>query len=159
MAHISNISKLRKSILAVSMAVILVASFLTGSMPAVHAQGTPALFSDASAADAAADHAADVARSRYVNVNMGLLMDNRGQARDAKALPEVTLNLFPDANYTGLVDRVETNRGTAHPGLADLPTWTADISTWCSPAARSLRMWHLRTASTKSLRLAAICIG
>jgi hypothetical protein len=107
MLYVSYASRARKSILAVMMAIVLIASFLTGSVPAAHAQGAPALFSDASAAHATADHAADVARSRYVNVNVGLLLDNSGRAQDMSALPEVTLNLFPDANYTGLVDRVE----------------------------------------------------
>ena len=53
----------------------------------------------------------EVARARYLNVNLGLLVDSSGKARDVSTLPEITLNLFPDVNYTGLIDQVETTEG------------------------------------------------
>lgn len=49
-----------------------------------------------------------VARSRFVTVNLALLMDEAGRARDVR---EVTLNLFPDVIYQGVIERAEESGG------------------------------------------------
>ncbi len=43
-------------------------------------------------------------RSRFVKINLDLLMDETGQARDVK---EIIFNLFPDVTYTGVIEQVE----------------------------------------------------
>ena len=102
----------RKNIQRTLLGLILVLSLMIGSsLPIAQAQegGAPELFSDAGVADAALDSATPVVRSRLVNVNFGLLLAPGGQALDASVNPEVTLNLFPDATFTGVVERVEPN--------------------------------------------------
>ena len=101
----------RKNIQRTLLGLIVVLSLLIGSsLPVAQAQqGARDLFSDASAADMALNTPAYVMRSRVVNVNFGLLSASSGQALNASTNPEVTLNLFPDATYTGVVERVEQN--------------------------------------------------
>jgi len=48
----------------------------------------------------------EVVRSRFVKINTELLLDNAGQARE---VDEITLNLFPDVTYVGVIDQVEQN--------------------------------------------------
>ncbi len=56
-------------------------------------------------------------RSRYVSVNLELLVDASGNPRSRRALPEILLELFPDALYTGVVTRVEQDElGTSWTG-------------------------------------------
>lgn len=43
------------------------------------------------------------ARWRVVKINLGLLLDESGQARE---MGEFTINLFPDVTYTGVVEEV-----------------------------------------------------
>ncbi len=105
MISVFHHSRLGKRLLSASLLAVLLASFVTGSLPTAYAQGAPALFENAGAV-AAADMPASIARASYVNVDLGLLIDAQGQARSAQALPEVSLNLFPNANYTGLISRV-----------------------------------------------------
>jgi hypothetical protein len=78
------------------------------STPA-QAAGPVALFADADVAGPAADAAdsSTVARSRFVKVDVGLLFDADGNQRDKQSLPEISLNLFPDATYTGEVIRTD----------------------------------------------------
>ena len=52
---------------------------------------------------------AHVMRSRYVRANIEHLFDGRGNPRDRAAVPEITLNLFPDAVFKGVVTDVEPN--------------------------------------------------
>jgi len=93
---------------------VMLSSFMAGSLPAVQAQegAAPDLFSDAgvAAADAAGAQPSHVVRSRTVGVNLGLLLDESGAARDVSGMPQVALNLFPDANYTGVITRLEKDR-------------------------------------------------
>ncbi len=110
MLSISRAAPVRRSALAVVMAIVLIASFLTGSVPAAQAQGIPDLFSDAAVSALAATTHVDSAvwaRSRYVHVNMSLLLNADGAVRTASELPQVTLNLFPDVNYTAVVNQVQ----------------------------------------------------
>ena len=104
-------SRNQKNLHRTLVGLILVISLMMGSLPAAQAQGgdAPELFSDAGAADVAPNNPAHVVRSRFVNVNFGLLFGPGGQALDASTTPEITLNLFPDANFTGVVERVELN--------------------------------------------------
>jgi hypothetical protein len=101
---------------------ILFASLTSGSIPVAQAQGSaPALFGDANetAADAAWDAPAFAARSRYVSVNTGLLVSKYSTMKDVQASPEITLNLFDDVNYTGVVTEV-SKTGTGY-------TWSGNI--------------------------------
>jgi len=49
------------------------------------------------------------ARSRLVKINLALLLDDQGQARDLGAGAEIRINLFPDVTYTGVIEQVESN--------------------------------------------------
>jgi hypothetical protein len=98
--------RIRKGILAAAMAVVLVASFLTGSLPAAYAQTTPTLFAAAGGSDSAADHARGVMRSRYVTVDMRPLLNADGSPRAVSSLSAITLNLFDNATYAGVVKSV-----------------------------------------------------
>jgi hypothetical protein len=100
----------RKTIQRTLLGLVLVLSLMIGNLPVAQAQGGGSeLFSDAGAADVAPGGADHVLRSRLVNVNFGLLFDPNGKALDASVNPEITLNLFPDASYTGVIERVESN--------------------------------------------------
>jgi hypothetical protein len=59
-------------------------------------------------------------RSSLVNVNFSMLFDANGKALDAKQLPTVTLNLFSDAVFTGVVKNVVQDQfGTTWGGSLD----------------------------------------
>ncbi len=45
-----------------------------------------------------------IIRSRFVKVNLDLLLDEQGQPRQVK---EITVNPFPDVIYTGVIEQVE----------------------------------------------------
>lgn len=74
---------------------------------AVAPSGAPSLFAPAAAGDLqpSADAATrpEVVRSQYLKVNTGLLVSVAGAQADRRSLPEVSLNLFANANYTGVV--------------------------------------------------------
>jgi sulfur transfer complex TusBCD TusB component (DsrH family) len=80
--------------------------------PIAISQSTPALGKPSSGAsifldtDAAIPALAEphVVRWRAVKINLALLLDESGQARDVK---EFTINLFPDVVYTGVIELVE----------------------------------------------------
>jgi len=57
----------------------------------------------AQSADAAGNPA--IARSRAVTINTAALLTAAGAPADAAAVPTVALNLFADANYTGVVQK------------------------------------------------------
>jgi hypothetical protein len=75
------------------------------------------LFLDAGSAGAPPPPA-NAARSRLVRLNLGLLLESDGQARDLPAGTEIELNLFPDQTYTGVIEQVqqegETYSWTGH---------------------------------------------
>jgi hypothetical protein len=52
---------------------------------------------------------AHVSRSRFVKINFALLLDEEGQVLELPSNTELTLNLFPDVTYSGVIDRVERN--------------------------------------------------
>lgn len=74
---------------------------------AVAAAAAPSLFAPAAVGDigVSADAATrpEVVRSQYLKVNTGLLVSVAGAQADRRSLPEVSLNLFANANYTGVV--------------------------------------------------------
>jgi hypothetical protein len=45
-----------------------------------------------------------IIRSRFVKINLALLIDEMGQPRNVK---EITLNLFPDKVYTGVIETIK----------------------------------------------------
>ena len=65
------------------------------------------LFLDAESPDSPPS-AAYVVRSRVVKINMPALLDEKGGARSLTG-DTITLNLFPDVTYTGVIDRIEEN--------------------------------------------------
>jgi hypothetical protein len=48
-----------------------------------------------------------VIRSRIVKVNRALLLDERGELRILDPNTEITLNLFPDVTYIGVIEHVQ----------------------------------------------------
>src|SRR5687768_14295940 len=77
------------------------------SLPEKSALASGELFLDAETSEEAPS-AAYVARSRVVKINIPLLLDENGQARELTG-KKITLNLFPDVNYTGVIEQVEEN--------------------------------------------------
>jgi len=102
-----NQNRIRMTLLVV----VLIISLGFSGLPAAQAQtdGPAELFGDAGNASPTADvpDPSYVARSRYVNVNVGMLFDGNGKPLDKQSLPEISLNLFPDASYIGVLTRVQ----------------------------------------------------
>ena len=99
-----------KSIQGIFVVLFLLASLFSGSLPTASAQDTSdELFSDSLSGSPLLDMSGEsfVLRSRYVSVNLDLLLDENGKARSADQLPQVALNVFPDAKFTGLVSKVQ----------------------------------------------------
>jgi len=59
-----------------------------------------------------------IVRSRVVKINFPMLLDEIGRARELTG-STVTLNLFPDVVYTGVIEQVEEN--------GDSYTWTGQL--------------------------------
>jgi hypothetical protein len=80
------------------------------TVPAPPAITTSELFmeADASGMEGSTAHAA---RSRYVTINLGILLDEMGTPLELGANHEITLNLFPDVVYTGVIERIERGGG------------------------------------------------
>lgn len=89
-------------------------AMLAGSNIATAEASATALFADAAGFQPAMDKQdpSFVTRSRYVSVNTSSLFDATGTARDASALPEVALNLFPNASFIGMVTQVQKTSDT-----------------------------------------------
>lgn len=87
---------------------LLLASLLLGSLQVNGARaGAPDLFGDGGNYDVAAHPLApQMMRARYVTVNTAMLFAVNGRPLGKGILPEVSLNLFADASYTGRVERV-----------------------------------------------------
>jgi len=94
---------------------------------AVAAAAAPSLFAPAAAGDlqVSADAPArpEVMRSQYLKVNTGLLVRAAGAQADRQSLPEVSLNLFANASFTGVVtDARQDQWGSTWSGtLKDVP--------------------------------------
>jgi len=52
-----------------------------------------------------------VARLRFIRVNYSLLLDANGLPRPLKLGSEITINLFPDVTYTGVIEQVNDDGG------------------------------------------------
>jgi len=68
---------------------------------------TAALFLDVESPDPTPP-AAHIVRSRVVKINFPLLLDENGRARKLTG-NSITLNLFPDVIYTGVIEQMEEN--------------------------------------------------
>ena len=119
--------RVRRSIQSIMLMLVLLVGLMAGSAPSVQAQA-PGLFSDAGAGGVqpAVPSAGEmsVLRSRLVNVNLGLLLNSNGSARDTNAVGEISLNLFPDASYTGKVTQLDNYDADTHTwsgALVDVP--------------------------------------
>lgn len=77
------------------------------SMSEKTALPSAALFLEAGSSEQAPS-AAHIERSRVVKINLALLLDENGQARELTG-KTITLNLFPDVIYTGVIDSIEEN--------------------------------------------------
>lgn len=94
---------------------------------AVAPSGAPSLFAPAAAGDlqpsADAPARPEVMRSQYLKVNTGLLVSASGAQADRRSLPEVSLNLFANASFTGVVtDARQDQWGATWSGpLKDVP--------------------------------------
>jgi hypothetical protein len=109
------ITQNRKGIRLILLSVFLIIALMFGGLSATQAQaGTPpVLFGDAGDARPTADvpDEPQIARSRYVTVDVGSLFNNNdGKPLDKQSLPEVTLNLFPDTSYTGVLTNVKQDQ-------------------------------------------------
>jgi len=52
-----------------------------------------------------------VIRFRFVRLNLDLLLDENGEARDLSPDYEITINLFADTLYTGIIEQVSVDAG------------------------------------------------
>ncbi len=89
--------------------VFLSTSCISASEPKMLSQETtdlPALFADTDS-DTDSAPGAYVARSRFVTVNISLLMDENRIPRSLSTGEKVLLNLFLDKQFVGVLDRVE----------------------------------------------------
>lgn len=106
--------KNRLAILGLSLFVVISGGCIKEQTPAIIE--TPALTLSAHSAlfietgsVAAATAAPYIVRSRFVKVNFALLLDETGLPRQLGANSEIALNLFPDVNYIGVIERIESN--------------------------------------------------
>ena len=111
-------SKFFNTVQKILLILVLATTLFTGSAAVQAKGGAPALFSDAGDINGAdiSVNAPEVIRSRMVSLNLGALLDGSGKALDAAALPEINFNLFPDANFTGVVNKVTTGETTSWTG-------------------------------------------
>ena len=58
-------------------------------------------------------------RSRVVKLNVSMLLDESGQARDLQPGAEIAVNLFPDVNYAGVIVEIQKQ--------GDGCTWTGHL--------------------------------
>lgn len=101
---------------------LILASFVLGSLfvGGARAGGTE-LFGNGPAYDEVARPLeAHMARARYVTVNTAMLFGANGKPLGKGILPEITLNIFDDATFTGRVSRVWQDRWGAY--------WTGSIN-------------------------------
>ncbi len=107
-----NWNRIRQGIFALTLALALAFGGLAG----VKAQdgGPLDLFGDVAESDLPADLGGPVgdyvARSRFVTANLAMLFDASGKPRSKTSLPQISLNLFPNARFTGIVTSVSRDR-------------------------------------------------
>ena len=108
--------------------------------PVLALSATSGLFVDTDATRALPSEQ-HIVRSRFVKVNLALLMDETGQSRNVK---EITLNLFPGVAYTGVLMQIEPNgdgyswagylKGVEYSGLTMVYTSGVFIGHFASPS-------------------------
>lgn len=113
MKHTSQIRPDRTLLWIRLFGILILVAMLAGNLSLAEAWGEPpSLFVDAAPSQSRADALMEpsTARLRMIRVNTGMLYDAAGKPLDRTRLPEVSLNLFPDANYTGVVTSMERDR-------------------------------------------------
>lgn len=98
-------ARLRTVFLATLLSFVLVVSLL-GGLTTAQAQA-PSLFGTVNAADDSYDRPASVLRSRLVSVDAAQLFQADGRPLDRNS--RVTLNVFDDVSYTGVITRAQKN--------------------------------------------------
>ena len=103
------------------LAMMIVAAVLPVSAAAADpvASEPAGLFSPVADTRAAGDIPDFVKRQRTVSVDVGMLFREDGNPKGRPALPEVSLDLFDDASFTGVITDVKTDHWAA--------TWTGDL--------------------------------
>lgn len=102
-----------------SLVILVTMFFLYKGTSIAGADGSQELFSNPRGLDYL-DVKPTEKRTCLVNVNFSMLFDSNGKALDAKQLPTVTLNLFSDAVFTGVVKNVVQDQfGTTWGGQLD----------------------------------------
>lgn len=82
-------------------------SLANQSMPENAVLSSAVLFLDGESPEPAPS-ASLIARSRVVKINLPILLDENGRARELTGTT-ITINLFPDVVYTGVIDQIEEN--------------------------------------------------
>ncbi len=62
--------------------------------------------------EAASPDKPEVIRARLAKINHSLLLDAQGNAIQLPANSEITLNLFPDTVYTGVIEEIQEDGGS-----------------------------------------------
>ncbi len=107
--------------------VLFLSLFLSGPVSVqARESGPQELFIDAAGATPSVVHAPKpfIPRFRYVKVNFDAFLENGSggrQIQNSSSGTEVILNLFPDASYTGVIDRTDVN------GASNSRTWTGTL--------------------------------
>lgn len=75
----------------------------TSAVIPINPAGSGGLFLDTNLTREISEEA-HIVRWRFVKINLDLLLDEAGQARDVKV---IIINLFPDVTYTGVIEQVD----------------------------------------------------
>jgi len=103
----------RRNGLGLMILLLIAAALAPMAAASVDSGAPPGLFVEASEARLEYTAPDSVIRHRVVGVNLDALLHATGQARIGADLPEVTLNLFDDAVFTGRVTASDDAAGTA----------------------------------------------
>ncbi len=79
----------------------------------------PALFVDAQSSETP-ESKPFIVRSRFVKVDISLLVDEEGRPRDLQPGTKILLNLFPDTTYVGLISQIEENGPASYSWIGSL---------------------------------------
>lgn len=104
----------KNHVLRAVFALTLILAMAFGGLTSVQAQDAPDLFGDVAdsrlTADLGGPDGVYVARSRFVTANVNMLFDASSEPRNKASLSEISLNVFPNARFTGVVNRVWSDR-------------------------------------------------
>jgi hypothetical protein len=79
----------------------------------------PVLFADTKAVGILASQPY-VVRSRFVKINIPVLLNEKGQPRNLDTRTEIALNLFPDTTYIYVLERMEQNAPDSYSWIGHL---------------------------------------